>query len=148
MDPQSIPPRAGASAVRPLPSYDDVNVPYSLRLPAYRSSYMRRYHPYPRYYTPTQQHDTDISADEPLDLSILEVPILPPIIHPAAPDAVQNVNNVQEQANAAQEIQEGNEEPVAVVDPGVVYANPEPQDEEGNQAAPFLRVEWSIPRKG
>lgn len=34
---------------RYLPSYEDANVSYSLRLPSYRSSYIRRFHPYARY---------------------------------------------------------------------------------------------------
>lgn len=37
-----------------LPSFDAAVAQnnYSLRLPAYRSSYARRYHPYPRYSSP------------------------------------------------------------------------------------------------
>jgi hypothetical protein len=31
------------------PSYEAANVSYSLRLPTYRSSYIRRFHPYARY---------------------------------------------------------------------------------------------------
>ena len=36
---------------RYLPTYEESNIPYSLRLPSYRSSYVRRFHPYARYAT-------------------------------------------------------------------------------------------------
>ena len=41
---------------RYLPSYQEANLPYSLRLPAYRSSYVRRFHPYARYCMPVEQY--------------------------------------------------------------------------------------------
>lgn len=34
---------------RYLLTYEESIVPYSLRLPTYRSSYIRRFHPYPRF---------------------------------------------------------------------------------------------------
>ncbi len=37
-----------SSHTRYLPTYEETNVPYSLRLPAYRSSYIHRFHPYAR----------------------------------------------------------------------------------------------------
>ena len=37
---------------RHLPTYEAVNIPYSLRLPTYRSSYIRRFHPYARFVSP------------------------------------------------------------------------------------------------
>ena len=36
---------------RYLPTYEESNAPYSLRLPCYRSTYIHRFHPYPRYAT-------------------------------------------------------------------------------------------------
>ncbi len=36
------------SHTRYLPTYEETNAPYSLCLPAYRSSYIHRYHPYAR----------------------------------------------------------------------------------------------------
>lgn len=33
---------------RYLPTYDAANAQYTLRLPTYRSSYIRRFHPYAR----------------------------------------------------------------------------------------------------
>lgn len=62
------------STTRYLPTYQDAVMPYSLRLPAYRSSYIRRYHPYARYVTPPVQEPfmEDTYHEEPLlDLSIL-----------------------------------------------------------------------------
>ena len=41
------------NVTRHLPSYEEANIQYSLRLPAYRSSYIRRFHPYARYITRT-----------------------------------------------------------------------------------------------
>ena len=40
---------AATNIVRYLPTYEETNLPYSYRLPTYRSSYIRRYHPYARY---------------------------------------------------------------------------------------------------
>lgn len=36
---------------RYLPTYEESNIAYSLRLPSYRSSHVRRFHPYARYAT-------------------------------------------------------------------------------------------------
>ena len=39
------------NVTRYLPTYEETNGPYSLRLPAYRSSYIHRFHPYARVTT-------------------------------------------------------------------------------------------------
>jgi len=47
---RSLPhPLAATNLTRYLPTYEEANLPYSYRLPTYRSSYIRRYHPYARY---------------------------------------------------------------------------------------------------
>jgi hypothetical protein len=44
---------AATNIIRYLPTYEEANnLPYSYRLPTYRSSYIRRYHPYARYAAP------------------------------------------------------------------------------------------------
>jgi hypothetical protein len=45
---------------RYLPTYEECNAPYSLRLPSYRSSHVRRFHPYARY-AATFQEDYIVS---------------------------------------------------------------------------------------
>jgi hypothetical protein len=47
---------------RYLLTYEEFIVPYSLRLPTYRSSYIRRYHPYPRYITSSIDDDEMVRA--------------------------------------------------------------------------------------
>ncbi|KAF8623341.1 hypothetical protein AX15_006416 [Amanita polypyramis BW_CC] len=50
-----------------LPTYEETIIPYSLRLPTYRSSYIRRFHPYARYTTPPADDcDMDGTGEEPL----------------------------------------------------------------------------------
>ncbi|KIL71405.1 hypothetical protein M378DRAFT_6152 [Amanita muscaria Koide BX008] len=60
---------------RYLPTYKEANVSYSLRLPAYRSTLIRRYHPYARYSISAHEKcmntsDIDDSLDS-LDLSVI-----------------------------------------------------------------------------
>jgi hypothetical protein len=62
MDPHdNIPPPApvdiGGINTRYLLTYEESVIPYSLRLPTYRSSYIRRFHPYARYITPSIDDD-------------------------------------------------------------------------------------------
>ena len=62
MDPQdnNLPPAQGdigGIRTRYLLTYEESNIPYSLRLPTYRSSYVRRFHPYARYITPSIDDD-------------------------------------------------------------------------------------------
>ncbi|SRR6266576_2423387 len=62
MDPHdNTPPPAqvdiGGTNTRYLLTYEESIVPYSLRLPTYRSSYIRRFHPYARYITPSIDDD-------------------------------------------------------------------------------------------
>ncbi|KAF8350429.1 hypothetical protein F5887DRAFT_300340 [Amanita rubescens] len=62
MDPQdnNLPPAQGdigGIKTRYLLTYAESNIPYSLRLPTYRSSYVRRFHPYARYITPSIDDD-------------------------------------------------------------------------------------------
>ena len=50
MDSTRIPiPAQTNNQTRYLPTYEESNAPYSLRLPSYRSAYIHRFHPYPRY---------------------------------------------------------------------------------------------------
>lgn len=52
MDSTRIPiPAKLNNQARYLPTYEESNAPYSLRLPSYRSAYIHRFHPYPRYAT-------------------------------------------------------------------------------------------------
>lgn len=52
MDSTRIPiPAQLNNQARYLPTYEESNAPYSLRLPSYRSAYIHRFHPYPRYAT-------------------------------------------------------------------------------------------------
>ena len=108
MDPHdNIPPPAqvdiGGINTRYLLTYEESIIPYSLRLPTYRSSYIRRFHPYARYITPSIEDDEMVrvllsswsttlvlilvkdddenEAFARLDLSILAGPRLP---HPTA----------------------------------------------------------------
>ncbi|KAF8719056.1 hypothetical protein AX14_011519 [Amanita brunnescens Koide BX004] len=47
----------GSINTRYLLTYEEAIVPYSLRLPTYRSSYIRRFHPYARFITPSIDDD-------------------------------------------------------------------------------------------
>lgn len=72
-----------------LPIYEEVNLSYSYRLPTYRSSYMRRYHPYPRYIVSATDEnllddELDAHDEAPLDLYLS--------IAPAMPEAAPNVD--------------------------------------------------------
>ena len=50
---QTLPAQNDLNSNQPryLPTYEESNIPYSLRLPSYRSSHVRRFHPYARYAT-------------------------------------------------------------------------------------------------
>ncbi|KAK2466669.1 hypothetical protein APHAL10511_000927 [Amanita phalloides] len=79
---------SSSDPTRHLPTYEEATIQYSFRLPAYRSSYIRRFHPYARYATryigeyDMDNDDSDHTYDEvPLDLRALEEPIpIPPTI--------------------------------------------------------------------
>ncbi|KAM6500246.1 hypothetical protein JOM56_003260 [Amanita muscaria] len=78
-----------------LPVYEEVNLSYSYRLPTYRSSYMRRYHPYPRYIvSPTDENLDDglyAHGEAPLHLDISVAPMM---LEAAAP--APNVERVED----------------------------------------------------
>ncbi|KAF8623327.1 hypothetical protein AX15_006405 [Amanita polypyramis BW_CC] len=61
------------NATRRLPTYEEANIPYSLRLPTYRSSYIRRFHPYARYTTCSmeEQYMVQLLASPPTHLFFL-----------------------------------------------------------------------------
>ncbi|KAK2466663.1 hypothetical protein APHAL10511_000921 [Amanita phalloides] len=72
------------NSIRYLPTYEDATTQYSLRLPTYRSSYIRRFHPYPRSMARiVERFDMDDDGNETdqvdgetfLDLSVLEGPV-------------------------------------------------------------------------
>jgi len=91
MDPNFIPllPQ-NQNVARHLPAYEETNIPYSFRLPTYRSSYIRRFHPYARYVTLSIDEDDmdegDLGGDQALlDLGILGQPALLHLAVPAAP---------------------------------------------------------------
>ena len=50
---------------RYLPTYEESSIPYSLRLPSYRSSYVRRFHPYARYATASLEEQYIVSIVRP-----------------------------------------------------------------------------------
>ncbi|KAF8721593.1 hypothetical protein AX14_010273 [Amanita brunnescens Koide BX004] len=63
MDPNNLsPPTQSETVMRHLPAYEEINMPYSFRLPTYRSSYIRRFHPYARYVSLSiKEYDMDDS---------------------------------------------------------------------------------------
>ncbi|KAF8350436.1 hypothetical protein F5887DRAFT_1069453 [Amanita rubescens] len=80
------------NAPRHLPAYEETNIPYSFRLPTYRSSYVRRFHPYARYVTvPIDEDDMD-EGDFGVDQTLLDLGILgqSALLHHAAPAAPAN----------------------------------------------------------
>ncbi|KAM6498781.1 hypothetical protein JOM56_006729 [Amanita muscaria] len=87
------------NSTRCLPVYEDAVVSYSLRLPTYRSSYIRRYHPYARYATPIVQEQFmvtyEIDYDEPfLDLSILDRRVEPIRVEPTTVEDTNHCHNL------------------------------------------------------
>ncbi|KAM6500236.1 hypothetical protein JOM56_003250 [Amanita muscaria] len=121
---------------RYLPAYDETIVPYSLRLPTYRSSYIRRFHPYARYITPAiEDHHTDgfyrDSDEELLDLSIIVQRVDPP---PENPEVRKNDLRaaIIGPSGRARELPEVNEAQVDNIDPDEEdNAEPEEDLEEG-----------------
>ncbi|KAF8640777.1 hypothetical protein AX17_000427 [Amanita inopinata Kibby_2008] len=81
--------QAEADGRRYLPPYRDTVIPYTLRLPTYRSSYARRYHPYARYFTVRVEEDDLVDGDRDSEI-VLDLAILVPQIPLAMP-----VNNLQ-----------------------------------------------------
>lgn len=105
MDPNNPSPQSG-NVMRRLPAYEETNIPYSFRLPTYRSSYIRRFHPYARYVSlsikeydmvcaffmitrhvlTSKQDEDEFGGDEaPLDLHILGERALQHDTTPTAP---------------------------------------------------------------
>lgn len=105
MNPNNLSPQSG-TITRRLPAYEETNIPYSFRLPTYRSSYIRRFHPYARYVSlsikeyemvcaffmitrhvlTSEQDEDEFRGDEaPLDLNILGERALQHDTMPAAP---------------------------------------------------------------
>ncbi|KAF8623336.1 hypothetical protein AX15_006412 [Amanita polypyramis BW_CC] len=89
------------NVTRHLPTYEEANISYSLRLPAYRSSYIRRFHPYARYTTRTTEeqytgdsHDDVHREETPLDLRILDDPMQ---VLPTPPAEEERQENLAEE---------------------------------------------------
>ncbi|KIL71399.1 hypothetical protein M378DRAFT_154955 [Amanita muscaria Koide BX008] len=129
-----------------LPTYEDAIVSYSLRLPTYRSSYIRRYHPYARYTTPIvqEQFTDEIDYDEPvLDLSILARRVEPVRVEPTTIKDANQCHNLPEHAGEEQ-LHEPYEAPVPPVDAEVVDINVgerEELNERPDQNIVFIRVD-------
>ncbi|KAF8736690.1 hypothetical protein AX14_014170 [Amanita brunnescens Koide BX004] len=144
---------------RYLPTYEESNAPYSLRLPSYRSSYIRRFHPYARFTTllieERYMDDCDHGDEGPLlNLSILDEPIRTVSQTAAEPVAAfvdgrfaqQNQESrVEEQCNGRREM------PLVIVNPDMITVHPaEEEVEQGNpghprQPSPFLRMDVTEP---
>ncbi|KAM6500235.1 hypothetical protein JOM56_003249 [Amanita muscaria] len=102
--------------IRHLPSYEEATGPYSLRLPSYRSSYIRRFHPYPRYVTPPPACDSsDDHDDDVLDLSILDHRVRQLPVEREAPVDEQDNDNEQENAGEDGEDEEEDVDVEAVI---------------------------------
>lgn len=127
-------------ALRHLPTYEEVNIPYSLRLPTYRSSYIRRFHPYARYTTPSAEgFDSDNSdyyydEDTLLDLTILDE------YAPQQPEVPSTSANEIHAINQAGEVedQDLSETEASLTDPDVHV------ELEGPRGA-FLRIDTITP---
>ncbi|KAK2466671.1 hypothetical protein APHAL10511_000929 [Amanita phalloides] len=79
MDPHHLPFTVRCNNVeRYLPTYEEANIPYSLRLPTYRSSYARRFHPYARFVShPLREYDEhDEELEDPQDSESLDGSVL------------------------------------------------------------------------
>ncbi|KAK2465566.1 hypothetical protein APHAL10511_002458 [Amanita phalloides] len=141
---------ANFSTIRHLPTYEEANKPYSLRLPTYRSSYIRRYHPYARYSASfveerfmvedVADHDDEESLP---DLSILYEPI--PQMHDALGDS-HLAQSLEDQVGERRD--ELSEAGLVIVDPGVINGDfGEEQEverdnvERSRQPSPFLRLD-------
>ncbi|KAF8672773.1 hypothetical protein AX14_005521 [Amanita brunnescens Koide BX004] len=135
---------------RYLPTYEECNAPYSLRLPSYRSSHVRRFHPYARYAATFQEDyidDCDHGDGEALlDLSILNTPTLH-MITESAPNgdlAQRNQENrVEEHRNGPGEI--ASESVIINLDMINRHLNVQADEEENiersRQSSHFLRMD-------
>ncbi|KAK2459835.1 hypothetical protein APHAL10511_008156 [Amanita phalloides] len=139
------------STTRHLPTYEEADIPYSLRLPTYRSSYIRRYHPYPRYSASLVEerfmddvgdHDDEESL---LDLSILYEPV--PQMHDALSDP-HLAQNPEDQVGERRD--EPREATLVIVDPDIIIGDlGEEQEverdnvERSRQPSPFLRLDMT-----
>ena len=149
-------PTQNSSHARYLPSYEETNAPYSLRLPAYRSSYIHRFHPYARvsmsffedqYLVSTlvpdflwaafdQAKDSDdrdygdTNEDFLLDLSILDEPVASMSVTPmATSDNVRSGHNNQE-VRIGEQPDVRREIPLVTVNPDMINEHLNEQEDE------------------
>ncbi|KAK2464746.1 hypothetical protein APHAL10511_003164 [Amanita phalloides] len=134
---------ANFSTTRHLPTYEEADIPYSLRLPAYRSSYIRRYHPYARYSASIVEerfmvedvgdHDDEESL---LDLSILYETI------PQMRDALGDPHLAQ---NPEDQVGERRDEAPEIINGDLGEEQEVERDnvEHSRQPSPFLRLDMT-----
>lgn len=147
---------------RYLPTYEESNAPYSLRLPSYRSSYIRRFHPYARFttllieerymvsmlavragwtYFDQSKDDCDHGDEGPLlNLSILDEPIRT-VSQTAAEPVAAFVDGRFAQQNQESRVEEQcnerREMPLVIVNPDMITVHPaEEEVEQGNPGHP------------
>ncbi|KAF8640778.1 hypothetical protein AX17_000427 [Amanita inopinata Kibby_2008] len=132
--------QAEADGRRYLPPYRDTVIPYTLRLPTYRSSYARRYHPYARYFTVRVEEDDLVDGDRDSEI-VLDLAILVPQIPLAMPVNNLQLNPIEELVAEEYETAEVIVNPADMEDGVLELEDQENDDDEQHDGNIFLRAD-------